>query len=148
MPPSQKIYLGADHAGWQTKEYLKNYLEAKKFKIVDLGNKKFDPRDDYPDFAKAVAKKVAKNDGALGILICGSGQGMCMTANKFKGVRAALGWSVAAVKRSRHDNDSNILCLSGWQHTHQENARLVNSWLATPFSQITRYQRRIKKIHG
>jgi ribose 5-phosphate isomerase B len=143
-----KIYLGADHAGWQTKEYLKNHLLQKDIKIVDVGNKKFDPQDDYPDFAKKVAKKVAPDKQSLGILICGSGQGMCMTANKFKNVRAALGWSVAAVKRSRYDNDSNILCLSGWKHTHQDNVRLVKAWLNTPFSQIAKYKRRIKKIHG
>src|SRR3989339_1180685 len=103
-----KIYLGADHNGFAIKEYIQDYLEAKGYKVEDLGNVKLNPRDDYPDYAKAVAKKVQKNQDALGILFCGSGQGMCITANKFKGVRATLAWSAGVAKKSRHDDNSNI----------------------------------------
>lgn len=140
------IYIGADHNGFNLKENLKKYLAKKNYLIKDLGNTKFVATDDYPDMAKKVAKKVASNKDARGILICGSGQGMAMTANKFARIRAAVGWSVANAKRSRHDDDSNILCLSAWANTEERNRRITSAWLETAFSRIPRYQRRVKKI--
>lgn len=142
------IYIGSDHNGFDTKEDLKKYLAKKNYLIKDLGNKKFMATDDYPDFAKKVAKKVALDKTALGILICGSGQGMAMTANKFPRIRAAVGWSVANAKRSRHDDDSNILCLSAWANTEEKNRRISLAWLNTDFSSIPRYKRRVRKIHN
>ena len=141
------IYLGADHAGFKLKEHLKEHLAKKGYQVTDLGNTKFMPRDDYPVFAKKVAKQVAKEKNARGILLCGSGQGTCMVANKFKGVRAALGWSVAAAKRSRHDNDSNIICVPAWKMPINQATRLVMAWLNTDFSKLARHKRRIKKIN-
>jgi len=140
------IYLGADHNGFKLKEYLQDYLEAKGYAVRDLGNVKFQKTDDYPDYAKAVAQKVGKDKDSFGILACGSGQGMCMAANRYKGVRAILGWSSAAARRARHDDDANILCLPAWRLNNEQSLRVVRAWLATDFANLARYKRRIKKI--
>mgnify|MGYP002641391358 FL=1 len=147
-PKKYRIYLGADHNGFKLKEYIQDYLEAKGYKVEDLGNIKLQLKDDYPDYAKAVAKKVQESQTALGILFCGSGQGMCMTANKLKGVRAALAWSVSSAKKSRYDDDSNIICLPSWHITQEQARRIINGWLTTEFGNKARYKRRIKKIHA
>ena len=106
-----KIYIGADHNGFKLKEKLKKTLTKDGYKIKDLGNTKYQPTDDYPDYARKVSKWVAEDKQGMGIVICGSGQGMCMVANKYKGIRAALGWSLSVAKKSRQDDDSNIICL-------------------------------------
>ncbi|RJQ33482.1 RpiB/LacA/LacB family sugar-phosphate isomerase [Candidatus Parcubacteria bacterium] len=142
-----QIYLGSDHNGFAIKEYVQDYLEAKGYKVEDLGNVKLNLRDDYPDYAKAVARKVQKSSTALGILFCGSGQGMCITANKFKGIRAALAWSVGTAKKSRYDDNSNIICLPAWSINRDQARRIITGWLTTDFSQATRHKRRIKKIY-
>ncbi|MBU1202737.1 RpiB/LacA/LacB family sugar-phosphate isomerase [Patescibacteria group bacterium] len=141
------IYIAADHNGFKSKEYLKEYFDKKNITYTDLGNKKFQASDDYPGFAKAVAKKIQKDKNATGILLCGSGQGMCMTANKFKNIRAALGWSSAAARRARHDDDANIICLPAWRLNNEKSLQVVRAWLATDFGNLTRYKRRIKKIN-
>lgn len=140
------IYLGADHNGFKLKETLQDYLEAKGYQVRDLGNVKFQATDDYPDYAKKVAQKVSRTKDALGILVCGSGQGMCMAANRHKKVRAALGWSSAAARRARHDDDANVLCLPAWRLTNEQALRVVRAWLATDFGNLARYKRRIKKL--
>lgn len=142
----QKIYLGADHAGFKLKESIKEYLEKQNLEYQDMGNKKFVLRDDFIDFGKKVAQKVSKEKNSLGILICGSGQGMCMTANRFKKVRAAIGHSVAAAKRAKHDDDNNILCLAGRALSTEQAKRIVRAWLTTEFAGLARYKRRIKKL--
>jgi len=142
------IYIGADHNGFTTKEYLKKYFDDKDIKYTDLGNKKFQKTDDYPDYAKKVAQKVSSNKNALGILICGSGQGMCMAANRHKKVRAALGWSSAAARRAKHDDDANILCLPAWRINKAQAIRIVRAWLGTEFAGLARYKRRIKKLNA
>ena len=106
------IYLGADHAGFHLKEELKKYLQELGYQYEDLGNKSLDPKDDYPDFALEVAKKVAETN-EKGILICATGIGMCLAANKIKGIRGAVGWDEFTVLQSREHNDANILCLAG-----------------------------------
>jgi len=141
-------YLGADHNGFKLKENLKEYFDNKKIAYQDLGNVKFDRHDDYPVYAKQVAKKVAASKNARGILICGSGQGMCMTANKLRNVRAALGWSVAAAKRARHDDDANIICIPAWRLNNEQAMRVIKAWLNTDFGKLARYKRRIKKINS
>ena len=140
------IYLGADHAGFQLKENLKKYLIAKNFKVKDLGNAKFQKTDDYPKFAEAVSLAVMKNKNNRGILICGSGQGMCMAANKHKKIRAAFGCSNKAAKISRHDNDSNVLCLAGKVLNAAKAKKIVTTWLETPFSKLKRHQNRIQQL--
>lgn len=140
------LYLGADHAGFKLKETIKKYLSHKNIKFKDLGNHKFVKTDDYPNFAKLVAEAVSRNQNHQGILICGSGQGMCTTANKFKKIRASIGYSIQAVKDARTDGNSNILCLPGRSLSRGKAVKIVNIWLNTPFSNLPRHKRRLEKI--
>lgn len=146
MEKNQKIYLGADHAGFKLKEAIEDWLEENGVPHQDMGNKKFVADDDFVDFGKKVAKKVSTEKNSLGILICGSGQGMCMIANRFKKVRAAIGFSVAAAKRAKHDDDNNVLCLPGRSLTQEHAIRITRAWLNTKFAGFVRYKRRIKKL--
>jgi len=141
-----KIYLGADHAGFKLKEAIEDYLEEQSIVHQDMGNKQFVATDDFVDFGKKVAQKVSKEKDSLGILICGSGQGMCMIANRFKKVRAAIGYSVAATKQAKHDDDNNVLCLPGRALSQEQAKRIIRAWLNTKFSGFVRYKRRIKKL--
>ena len=138
------IYLGADHAGWKIKESVRMFLEKNKIKYKD-----FSPRlildDDYPDYAKQVAKAVVKNKGK-GILVCGTGTGMVMSANKIKGVRAALVYDIYTAIKSREDNDANIIALRGRYFSRLTAKALIKKWLNTKFSNLARHKRRLKKI--
>ena len=139
------IFLGADHRGFKLKEKIKNYLQKLNFSFEDLGNFKFDPKDDYPDFAFLVAKKVAQKKGK-GILICGSGEGMCIVANKVKGIRAATAFTPSQAKTLREKNDINILCLASDWIKEKEAKKIVEVFLKTKFSGLIRHKRRIEKI--
>ncbi len=140
------IYLGADHAGFKLKEQIKKYLQAQRIKFIDLGNLKLDKNDDYPDFGYKVAKKVAKNKDSKGILICGTSYGVCIVANKVKGIRAVSISTVKDAKLSREHNNANVLCLSGWNLKFDLAKKIIMVWLNTSFSQAKRHQRRINKI--
>jgi len=141
----QKIYLGSDHAGFEVKEKLKKYLDQKQIPCEDLGAYSLTPVD-YPDYALPVARKVAKEKNAKGILICGTGAGMVMAANKVKGIRAAAGYDEYSAKMSRRDNDANILGLRARFCPFTKIKKIVSAWLNTPFSGEERHQRRINKI--
>src|ERR1041385_9116586 len=106
-----KIYLGADHGGFKLKEEIKNWLKEWNFGFEDMGADHYDPMDDYPDTAWPVAMKVGSEKGSLGILVCRSGQGECIVANKARGTRAALAWNEQSAHSARNDDDANILCL-------------------------------------
>ncbi len=138
------IHLGADHAGFELKEHLKRFLKAKGYKVKDHGAHKYAKTDDYPDYAAKVARAVKKKD--TGILVCGSAEGVCIAANKIKGIRAVAVWNLKNAKLSREHNDANVLCLSGWQLTKKNAEKIALTWLKTPFSKETRHIRRIKKI--
>ena len=138
------IYIGSDHAGYQLKEFLKKHLDKRKIKYKDLGTYSEEPVD-YPDIAYKVAKKVA-NEKAKGILICGTGIGMCIAANKVKGIRAAVAYDAYSAKMSREHNDANVLCLRGRNINMKKQAKLVNIWLKTEFSGNKRHKRRIAKL--
>lgn len=141
------IYIASDHGGFELKEYLKKVLGKQKIKVTDLGPKKLTPDDDYPDYAKLVAVRVSKNPKKdLGILLCRSGQGVCIVANKFKNVRAALVWNVIEARMSRNDDMSNILCLPSDYISPRTAEHIVEKWLDTPYSTEQRHLRRIKKI--
>lgn len=141
----KRIYLGADHAGFEPKEKLKKWLESKHIPCLDIGNHKLDPNDDYPDFAEILAYKVVKT-GSLGILICGSAQGMCIAANKIRGARAAIPFSLKEARLARQHNNANVMCLSGWNtHLHQAK-QMIEIFLTTPFTQEARHVRRLDKI--
>lgn len=148
-----KIYLGADHAGFALKEKLKKWLEQKKIPYQDLGNKVLNPKDDYPDYAVKVAKAVANGKSAVkskgesfGVLCCGSAQGMAITANKVKGIRAVVPFSVKEAELGREHNDANVLCLSGWYFSSTKAVALLQKFLSTPFSGAVRHKRRVRKI--
>ena len=139
------IYIGSDHAGFHLKEKIRKWLEHKHVPYIDVGNKRLDPKDDYPDFAIALARKVVA-DKSLGILVCGSAQGMCIAANKIKGARAVIPYSLKEARLSKEHNNANIICLSGWfMHMHKAK-RMIEVFLTTPFSQEPRHVRRLQKI--
>jgi len=140
------IYIASDHGGFKLKEYLKKTL-ANKVRFIDLGPAKFVNGDDYPDYAKKVAAKVSsKPDISIGVLICRSGQGVCIVANKFKRVRAALIWNTKEAKAARNDDMANVLCLPSDYITRSQAVAIVKTFLITPYSQDKRHIRRVKKI--
>lgn len=147
MPNKPKIYLGADHAGWETKEHIKGALEEAGFETVDMGNRDLVDDDDYPDFGHAVAKRVVSDPGSMGIVSCGNAQGICIVTNKVKGIRAAVGFSEYAAETSRTDDDANVLCLPGRVLSKREAKKIVKKWVETEFSQAERHERRLKKVH-
>jgi len=139
------IPIASDHAGFEAKEKVKKILEDLGHMPVDFGTHS-DESVDYPDFAVQVAENVDEGEHELGILICGSGQGMCMTANKFKNVRAALVYNEDSARLSRQHNNANVLCLPGRQLSEEQLKQLVKTWLQTKF-EGGRHERRVNKIH-
>ena len=143
------IYLGADHRGFKLKEFLKSYLVQVGHRVLDMGNYHYDKDDDYPDFAVPVARKVNEDpENARGILLCGSGVGIDVAANRFKNVRSVLASSAEQARSSRNDVDTNILCLGADFLNEEEARKIVEVWLATPFSGEERHKRRIAKIES
>ena len=138
------IPIASDHAGYEAKEIVKKILREHDITTIDYGTKS-DESVDYPDFATLVAQAVNNGDHDMGILICASGQGMCMTANKYPRVRAALAWNEEMAKISRQHNKANILCLPGKYLNENELRTIVTSWISTRFDG-GRHQRRIEKI--
>jgi ribose 5-phosphate isomerase B len=140
------IYIGSDHAGFELKQAVKAYLEENDYNVVDMGNDNKVETDDYPDFGHAVAKRVMTDENARGIVLCGNAQGICIVANKVRGIRAATGFNKDVAVTSRTDDDSNILCLPG-RHLKPDQAReIVHHWLETPFSGEERHVRRLQKL--
>lgn len=145
------IYLGVDHRGFQLKETLKNYLKEQGYDLIDLGNDHYDENDDYPDFAIKVVEKVSENlENNRGILICGSGAGMAITANKFKGIRAALACSEGMAEMFKDNDDVNVLVLASDFVKSEQAVKITEIWLKTSFSKEPskneNYQRRLNKI--
>ncbi|MCD6403123.1 MAG: ribose 5-phosphate isomerase B [Candidatus Aenigmarchaeota archaeon] len=140
----EKLAIGSDHAGFRLKEKLKKYLESKGFSVIDVGTDS-EESVDYPDFAFKVAKLVSEGKCKRGILVCGTGLGMSIAANKVKGIRATVCWNEEVARLSRLHNDSNVLCLGGRLLTFEEAKRIVEVWLETEF-EGGRHLRRIKKI--
>jgi ribose 5-phosphate isomerase B len=143
-----KIFLGSDHAGLELKRSVKDFLIRSGIEVVDEGDDHLDPNDDFPVFAARVvnAMKASTEVDPMGILICGSGQGMCMAANRFKGIRAALCWNVREAHAARNDDNSNVLCLSGRSTTPGRAEAVVTTWLNTPFAGASRFKRRLKEL--
>ncbi|MBN2733006.1 MAG: ribose 5-phosphate isomerase B [Balneolaceae bacterium] len=138
------IPIASDHAGYKAKEKVKEVLEELGHMPVDFGTHS-EESVDYPDFAVQVAEKIDGGEHELGILICGSGQGVCMTANKYPNVRAALVYDEESAKMTRQHNNANILCLPGRKLSDEELKVMVSLWLDTDF-EAGRHERRIKKI--
>jgi ribose 5-phosphate isomerase B len=141
------IYLGADHRGYFIKERLKSWFSLYGILHQDLGAEILSADDDYPDYAALVAREVAKKpDENRGILICGSGAGVCVTANKFRGIRAALALNPEMARSARNDDDANVLCLAADFTSEDDAVKIADVWLHTPFGNEERYKRRISKI--
>ena len=139
------IFLGADHAGFLLKEEIKKALKTKRISFKDLGTHN-EESVDYPDIAFAVAKAVAKNSLNKGVLACGTGVGMCIAANKIKGVRAAVLYSDNIARLASEHNAANVACVGGREMKRSDAVKRVLLWLATPFSKEERHARRIRKI--
>ncbi len=142
------IFIGADHAGFHLKEILKKYFDSKGIAFHDCGAFQYEKDDDYPKFAGCVAKEVAQSVHNQGILICGNGQGMCIAANKIRGIRAVTGFSLYAAKTSKTDDHANILCLAARVLSEKKAVKIVEVWLQTPFSELERHRRRIKELES
>tara|TARA_B100001741_G_C16240943_1_gene453930 strand:+ start:214 stop:639 length:426 start_codon:yes stop_codon:yes gene_type:complete len=140
----KKIVIASDHAGYSLKEYIKNFLLKKKITIKDVGTKN-DESVDYPDYAHKLSKILKKNKKAIGVLICGSGQGMIMTANKHKNIRAALCYNAESTKLSRLHNDANIITLGSRLISKKNALKYIKIFLKTKF-EGGRHKKRIKKI--
>lgn len=141
------IYIGADHRGFALKEYLKKYLESDGYEIVDFGNSKLDENDDYVDFAISVAKEVSKDPSlGVGILICGSGVGVDMVANKFRNVRSSLCFSPNQAMAARNDDSVNVLSIPADFVDEDVAKKIVAVWLQTKFDGNPNHARRVKKI--
>ena len=143
-----KIYLAADHAGFDLKEVIKKYLKEQEREIEDMGAFALNEQDDYPDFILPAAKRVAENpQESVGIFFGASGQGEAIAANKVKGIRAAVyyGGSLDLVRKSRSHNNANVLSLGARFLTAEEAIDAVETWLRTEF-EGGRHERRINKI--
>ena len=143
-----KIYLAADHAGFELKEKVKELLKGEGYELEDMGASTFDKDDDYPDFIIKAAEAVSKDPESRGIIFGGSGQGEAIVANKFQNVRAAVfyGGSRDIIKLSREHNDANILSLGARFLTEEEALSAVKLWNDTLFTGEERHIRRLKKI--
>ena len=140
----KKIFISSDHAGFKLKETIKDYLRNKKVKFEDLGPKD-DSSVDYPDYAHKVARKVKSRKSNVGILVCGSGTGMNIAANKHKNIRAAQCFNLKSTKLSRLHNDANIITLGSRLITKKNAMKFVSVFLNTKF-EGGRHLRRVKKI--
>jgi ribose 5-phosphate isomerase B len=141
-----RVYLGADHAGYELKVHLANHLPKQGYEVVDVGPKTFDPDDDYPVFCLHTGARVVADPGSLGVVIGGSGNGEQIAANKVGGVRAALAWSVETAQLARQHNDANVVGIGARQHTLDEATSIVEAFLTTPFSGGERHARRIAQL--
>lgn len=141
-----KVYLGADHRGFELKEKIKSFLSQEGFDWQDLGASKLDPSDDYPLYAEKVGSIVAKEKDSSGIVICGSGVGVEVVANKIDGVRASIGKSPQQVIAGRNDDDMNILVIASDFTKENEAKEMIKAFLDTKFSKKDRFVRRLSEI--
>ena len=141
---SKKVVLASDHAGFKLKEEIKKFLIKKKRKVLDLGTANISSVD-YPDYAHLLSKKMEKNKNQFGILICGSGAGMSMAANKHKNIRAALCYDIKSTKLSRLHNNANVMTIGAKLTKKNVALKCVSTFLKTDFDG-GRHSRRVKKI--
>lgn len=141
-----RVYLGADHAGYELKVHLASYLSTQGYEIVDIGAPRFQPEDDYPAYCLHTGARVVADPGSLGVVIGGSGNGEQIAANKVPGVRAALAWNVEIARLAREHNDANVIGIGARMHALDEASAIVTAFLVTPFSGAARHLRRIAQI--
>ncbi|WP_238012091.1 ribose-5-phosphate isomerase [Dactylosporangium sp. AC04546] len=141
-----RVYLGSDHAGYELKVHLVSALGLQGYEVVDVGPAKFDPDDDYPAYCFHTAARVVEDEGSLGVVIGGSGNGEQIAANKVPGIRAALAWNQETAQLAREHNDANVVAVGARQHTLDEATTLVTTFLTTSFSGNERHARRIAQV--
>ena len=141
-----RIHIGSDHAGLELKAELVKHLTNNGHDVTDHGPHEYDALDDYPDFCIPAAEAVAKDPSSLGIVLGGSGNGEQMAANKVKGIRAALAWSIETAKLARDHNNANVIAVGGRMHEISFVKEIIDAFIASPFSNDERHVRRIKKI--
>jgi ribose 5-phosphate isomerase B len=142
---TRKIYAGSDHAGFALRHRLVEHLRGAGHTVEDLGTTS-EASCDYPDYAAAVARAVTREPGTVGLLVCGTGMGVCIAANKIHGVRAVDAWNVEAALISRAHNDANVLCLGARTLAEGDALAITDAWLAAPFDGGERHARRVEKI--
>lgn len=143
-----KVYIGADHGGYKLKEKLKNEFGGEDFQLVDMGAKILKQEDDYPEFAKKVCLKVREEEDSFGVLICRSGIGMSIAANKMSGIRAGLCTNMGQTVKCRAHNNCNILVLAADFTEDSKAVGFMRTFLAGSFSEEERHKRRIKKAEA
>src|SRR5690625_3562290 len=141
-----RIHIGTDHAGFEIKNRIVDHLKAAGHDVVDHGAHEYDAEDDYPPFCFAVGEAVVSEEGSLGVVIGGSGNGEQIAANKVVGVRAALVWSEDTAKLARQHNDANVISVGARQHEEAEVISLIETFIAEPFSEAERHARRIQLL--
>ncbi|WP_430867295.1 ribose-5-phosphate isomerase [Demequina aurantiaca] len=141
-----RIHIGSDHAGFELKQHLVTHLRDEGNDVIDHGALEYDDQDDYPSFCISAAEGVIADAGSLGIVIGGSGNGEQIAANRVSGIRAALAWNVEIAQLARQHNDANVVSVGGRMHTQEEATAIIDAFLATPFSEGERHQRRIDQL--
>lgn len=141
-----RIYLGSDHAGYELKAYLRAQITTQGYEVVDVGPEAYDPDDDYPAFCLRTAARVVADEGSLGVVLGGSGNGEQVAANKVTGARAALAWSVETAVLAREHNNANVVSVGARHHTLDQATGIVTAFLTTPFPAVPRHARRVAQI--
>ena len=141
-----RVHIGSDHAGLELKNSLVEHLKSSGHDVIDHGPHEYDALDDYPVFCIPAAQAVASEKGSFGIVLGGSGNGEQMAANKVKGIRAALVWSIETAKLAREHNDANVIAIGGRMHSIEVCKELIDVFLATSFSNDQRHIRRIGQV--
>ncbi len=140
------IYLGADHAGFSQKENIKKWLTENNYQVADRGTNEFNNTDDYNDFAISVVKELKENPHNLGILFCHSGAGMAIATNRFKGIRAVVGFSKEIAKEAKTHNNANILVIPSGFVNDEDAKEYIDAWLKAEFLNEGKYIRRNEKL--
>jgi len=141
-----RIHIGSDHAGLELKAELIKHLTSSGHEVIDHGPHEYDALDDYPDFCIPAAEAVAIDSASLGIVLGGSGNGEQIAANKVKGIRAALAWSIETAKLAKEHNNANVIAVGGRMHEISFVKEIIDAFISEPFSNDDRHVRRIKKI--
>ena len=145
-----RVHIATDHAGMELSAHLLSHLRDAGYDMVDHGPQVYDAEDDYPEFCIAAAKAVVADQEsgveALGIVLGGSGNGEQIAANKVRGIRAALAWNLSTAKLAREHNNANVIAVGGRQHSVEEATEIIEAFLAEPYSNAERHNRRIAKI--
>jgi len=141
------IFIASDHGGFDLKNKIVTKFKKEETEIIDLGAHELDPTDDYPNYVKILTEKVLSSAENKGILICRNGVGVCMAANKYKGIRAGLSWNHKHAISSRNDDDTNVLCLPADYIQDEDAINTVKAWLETPFGNKERYVRRLQEAN-